>query len=77
MLVAWAREDRLALIFPRVPVETPAPPMLGKETLAGLRLSVFLSVKFGIKRKGRRSLVVGRPEIRPEQRLTRTREPDD
>jgi hypothetical protein len=52
MLVAWAREDRLVLIFPRVPVETPAPPVLGKETLAGLRLSVLPSVKFGIKRKG-------------------------
>ena len=65
MLVAWAREDRLVLIFPRVPVETPAPPVLGKETLAGLRLSECPFAKFGIKEKvdGRLSLVVRKYDL--------------
>jgi hypothetical protein len=35
MLAAWAWEIGVGPVFPRVTVETPAPPVLGKETLAG------------------------------------------
>jgi len=42
-------------------------------------LSAFLSVEFGIPKKGRWSSVAGRSEIRSDQkqRLARTRKPDD
>jgi hypothetical protein len=36
MVAAWAWEIGVGPVFPRVPVETPAPPVLGKEMLAGL-----------------------------------------
>ena len=33
-MAVWAREIGVGPIFPRVPVETPVPPVFGKETLA-------------------------------------------
>jgi len=50
---------RKLLLFPRVPVETPAPPVLGKETLAEFVPACgFFSFHSGIESK--RSLAVSR-----------------
>src|SRR5277367_6042985 len=54
ILAAWAREIGLwVLIFPRVPVETPAPPVLGKGTLRGQACLRFLSSHLESKNRDR------------------------
>src|SRR5271166_1118915 len=65
MLAAWARGDRPVLVFPRVLVETPAPPVLGKETLAGrVCLRFFpLNLEFPKRVVGRLSLVVRKYDL--------------